>query len=93
MKYEGDGLDYSIRWNRTSERLPSTDPDKQVKVLFYSPGWATPFMGMYQHLPEEYPAEYGARWSEYSSYNDRYVDFLCKEPTFWAYLEYDHLSE
>jgi len=67
-----------MEWRRSDDSLPATEPLKQVKVLFFSPGWACPVYGMYTHADE------GSAWSEYDQQNDRFGECEGAAPTYWA---------
>ena len=64
-------------WINTADRLPTTLPLVQVKVLFTAPGWAVAVAGMYQHDVD--PDE---RWCEREG--NHMVFFAGPRPTLWS---------
>jgi hypothetical protein len=59
-------------WIRVEDRLPVGQQD----VLFGSPEWGWPVVGMYT---EEMPNP----WSEYDQINDKYIEWEAEPPTLW----------
>ncbi len=74
-----------MNWIKTSERLPTNIPLEQVRVLFYSPGWASPVMGVYTcpipDDPDDMPA-----WGETDLKKDRLHDWPYAAPEYWCQI-------
>lgn len=71
----------TMQWVSTKDSSPTTEVGAQVKVLFYSHGWAAPMYGLYTHWQE------GGEWAEYDQQNDRYHDIRDswpRVPEFWT---------
>jgi hypothetical protein len=67
-------------WTRTADATPTTEPGAQANVIFCSPGWGWPIVGMYTHWPEDSGLD---RWAMYDQVNDRYVDWGKPSPELW----------
>jgi len=82
MRGHMDRIMKNVTWNRTAEVLPTTEPGAQEDVIFCSPHWACPLVGMYTHWPEDSDLD---RWSIYDQLNDRFVELGNPAPEFWVY--------
>ena len=78
-------------WIPVSERLPTTKIGEQVKILFCSPGWISPFMGIFTYWGKEYDDVPEYDWAIYNPAEDRYYDYgydygKGNLPTLWQFL-------
>ncbi len=71
-----------IVWNKAAEELPTTEPGAQEHVIFCSPDWGWPIVGLYTHWPEGSGSDC---WSMYDQVNDKFVEWGNPAPTLWVY--------
>lgn len=64
------------QWISVAERLPCIFGE-QADVLFGSPHWGWPVVGMFTNFGSEH------EWSEYDQLNDKYVLWESEAPLFW----------
>ena len=41
-----------MKWNKTSDKLPTTETGEQVDVIMWSPTWATWMKGVFEYWPD-----------------------------------------
>lgn len=73
-----------MNWIKTSERLPTNIPLEQVRVLFYSPGWANLVIGVYTcPIPDDPDM---SAWGQTDSIKDRLHDWPYAAPEYWCQI-------
>lgn len=67
-------------WYKFEDKLPTDIVGKQVKILFYSHGWASFRVGLYENYGHT------SGWlSVYDPIPDRYFEWGYDLPTYWTY--------
>lgn len=67
-----------MEWKRTADGLPTTVENGQVRVLFYTPGWAIAINGLYTYRNA------AGEWWEYNQYHDVTDKWPHQAPVYWA---------
>lgn len=71
-----------MQWNKTSDKLPTTEIGEQVDVIMWSPTWATWMKGVFEYWPDG-----GPEWGQYDPFSDNHEVMGEPYPEYWCAVE------